>query len=289
MNKTVKKGMAIALFAGLGLGAMQAHSAAIINGSLIPGIENNLEDTDADRVLRNGSVVTSGNFQSGDILEALLRFETVNGDNINVSTGNLGYQLIAYSQLVIPDDPTDNVGAAVNNGDGTFTVNFAASGNLGAGVLAEVYENTSTVLQFSNDPAAEIAQVLGTTLIAEFGLSDADDFWTATLPLNIPTLATNGAGSPQNPAGILGLTLMNNPGALPIATNGIQSQATGTFHDIVGSASAFAKPQNFNSGWLVATNTEIRFNLAQVPEPGIMMLLGAGLVGVGFARNRVKA
>lgn len=289
MNKPLLKITALAVFAGLSLSAMQAHSAAIINGSLIPNIENNLEDTDADRILRNGSVVNSGNFMSGDILEALLRFETVNGTNINVATGDLNYQMVAYSQLVIPDDPTDMVGAAVNNGDGTFTVQFAASGNLGAGVLAEVYENTAQVLQFANDPAAEIAQVLGTTLIAEFGLSDADDFWTATLPLNIATLATNGAGSPQNPAGVLGLTLMNNPGMLPIETNGIQSQAVGTFHDIVGSASAFANPASFNTGWLVATNTEIRFNIAQVPEPGIVMLMGAGLLGAGFVRKRVNA
>jgi hypothetical protein len=57
-------------------------------------------------------------------------------------------------------------------------------------------------------------------------------------------------------------------------------------HDVVGNGSGFKPSTNFNSGWLLETNTTIRFNT--IPEPSMLGLLGLALLGAGFASKRRK-
>jgi hypothetical protein len=86
---------------------------------------------------------------------------------------------------------------------------------------------------------------------------------------------------------VFGLSLLNNPGGLNIEVNGIQSGVTGTFHDLVGNASAKERSTGFNSNWIVETDTQVKFNV--VPAPGILLLMGAGMLGMGFTRKRFTA
>jgi hypothetical protein len=299
MKKPVLIGSALTLLAGLTFASMQAHSAAIVNGALDPG-ENTFQDRDGDRILREGQVLlpggyaAAGAFQVGDILEAVLVFDSINGLTPIQQGLPATYDLIAYSQLKIAN-LTLNLGAD-NAAGGTganadfYDVIYTASGNLGANVLVEVYENNdATFVNFGNDPTVAVAYTLGQSLIAEFGFGEGDDFWVGALPLTIAELEAVGAGTgnADNASGVFGLSLLSNPGSLPIAKNAIQSGVTNTFHDLVGNASAKERSTGYNDNWIVETDTQAKF--VTVPEPGTLLLMGVGLLGAGFARKRASA
>lgn len=300
---------------------MQAHSAAIVNDYLNgPGIENTFQDTDGDRILRECTagvnctgipytsggqtynIITTGAWQEGDILEAVLRFDTINSSSPD-DLGNSDYSLVAYAQIEIASLKLNNNGTA-DAADDFYDVVYAASGNLGTNVLVEVYEEdgAASINFTSTSPGAAIAKLLDPTgdfdLIAEFGIDPAKeldatldpDYWTGTLPLNIDLLALlgTGTGNKDTASGIYGLSLITNPGAIPVAENAQLSTETFTYHDLVGNASVKNRSANFNAGWLIETDSQVFFVTA-VPEPSVLFLMGAGLVGLGFARKRAHA
>lgn len=274
--------------ATLSLGFVQAQ-AAIINNALVAGI-NTIQDSDAERILRNGTAITTGAFQVGDVIETVLRIETVNGDNINTAVGSLTYQLNSVIRLQVASitdtgiDP-DGAGALGN----LFDLVFSPTGTLGAGVFAEVYERTPPQPEFDlgDSAATSIANIMAQTLIAELGIGDLDDFWVARTVNDIGANATAaGPGSPQAANGQFGLSVLSNPGSLTYIANSIQSGTTGTFHDVVGSTSVYARETGVNTDWLLSSNADIRFN---VPEPGVISLMGLGLLGMGAALRKRKS
>jgi hypothetical protein len=299
MKKPVLIGSALTLLAGLTFASMSANSAALVNDALVLG-ENTFQDRDGDRVLRDGEVLlpadydAAGNFQVGDILEAVLVFDSINGLTPIQQGLPATYDLLAYSQLEIAS-LTLNLGAdGVAGGTGVnadfYDVIYKASGNLGANVLVAVYENNDgTFVNFGNNPTTSVAYVLAQDLIATFGYGEADDFWSGALPLTIAQLELvgQGTGVADNASGVFGLSLLSNPGSLPIGKNAIQSDVTGTFHDLVGNASAKERSTGYNSNWIVETDTQAKF--VTVPEPGTLLLMGVGLLGAGFARKRASA
>jgi hypothetical protein len=269
--------------------AVVPAGAAIINGSFIPGV-NTIQDTSAERILAaDGSVVTSGEFAVGMTIESILRFETVNSTGVQVSVGDLDYNLLAYSKLSIEAILNeDGTGLCSNTIGDTCTLVFGSG--FGTNVAAEIYEGTTAPANlFSLAPAAGIAAVLGETLIAELGFAEADDFWLSQFIYQpggdgtIDTIAGLVPGNSQVAQGIFGISLVSNAGGLPVETNAIENGTTGTFHDFVGSASIFTRETNTNDGWLVSNNLEARFN---VPEPGSLALVGLALAGVGFVASR---
>lgn len=299
------KNFAVSALAAAVVGLMSpigVAEAAVINTMFNAGL-NEIQDQDAERVLRptdsadadyvyNGqgfNVVTSGGFQVGDVIETVFRFDTVNAVTIADELPS-PYQLLGHSLLEIGSISltTDQNGNSLIDSDDIVSFVFNTTGLMGANVAVELYERTTNATLGYNAgavPETGVAEILNETLILELGLLEADDFWFGGSVFDISLLAAATQGSGQAASGIFGLSVITNPGNLPILKNGILSSISGQMHDVVGDASAYAREVGVNSGWLVSSNTNASFN---VPEPGTLALTGLGLLFAGAARRRMS-
>ena len=285
----LKKGVGIAAFAAVATMSTGAHSAAVINCCFIDGL-NTLQDSDADRILRTVTVdgvpvtqvVTGGQFQVGDVVESILRIDTVNSAAINGAVGTLNYGLWAYATLTI-NAITDTLGGSCDVNDTCIAQTTP---------VVEVYEDLVGTNYLTQAPATGIAGVQADDLILTLGLVDTDDFWAITFNRTAAGEISNIAGAPQGSgqAGlyVFGLSATSNPGSIPFAPDGTLQSVTGTYHDFIGDGSGYARETGVNSGWLLSTNTTVLFN--RVPEPGSLALLGLGLAAASwFGGRRRKA
>ena len=287
----VKNGLAIAAFAiagSLSFGAQAAN--ATIDCCFVPGL-NELQDSDADRILRAGTVITSGNFATGDVIQSLLRIDTVNSAQINAAVGNLNYQLDAVATLTIT--------SIVDINGGTCDLGDQCIARTSASV--QVYEQNNNTNQLALAPASGIAAAQAGTLVLTLGTTAADDFWFIQFTNTgntIGAIAAAPQGSSQQGLYIFGVSATSNPGNIPFQPEGVTDGRTPatcpicgapTTHDFIGNGSGFALENGVNNGWLLSTNTTVLFNVRAVPEPGTLVLLGLGLAALSFGGLRRKA
>ena len=274
----MRKGLGLAAFAvAAAVISPLAHADAVINCCFTAGL-NELEDTDADRVLRDGVAVTTGTLQKGDVIESLLQINTVNGQIIQQAVGDLNYGLWAFATLTLGDSTCNGT-----------TCTFSATPEI------SVYETDTGTNYLAQAPATGISNVQSDgTLILTLAVDtthDPADFWSITIPDDPNALTIIGMqkpGSGQAGVYLFGVTGATNPGNIPFDPLATEQQATGTFHDFVGDGSAFARQTGVNTGWLFSTNTSVSFT--KVPEPGSLALLGLGLaVASWFGGRRRKA
>lgn len=275
-NGLFKKTMLAVAFVGMAAASI-ASQAAVINSLFQPGV-NQIEDTDVERVLdAQGNTVTTGNLQVGDVLQSILRFNTANTTTISDALP-APYQLTAFSQLKV---------ATISAPDANGIVSIGFQPVAADNVMVSLYERTSAAQPaFSQTiaPDTAISNVQAQTLIATFGIGNVNDFWVAQSFLDIAQVAALSSSDPQATAGNAGLSVLNNPGNLPIEP----LQMTGLFgnlHDVVLNSSVYQLAPGVNSGWLVSSNTSAQFT---VPEPAPLALIGLGLAALGLVRRRQK-
>jgi len=275
------------------LGATQAQAGAVLNSVLVGNQINTLQDSDAERVLRGGVSQTFGAFAVGDVIQSAVRFDTVNGTLVPNAFSSFTYQVTAIIELKIA--AIIDTGIASGTGFGNLQqLVFTTTGNLGTNVFANLYERTDTSagtnVNFSDTAAATLSHIGAQTLIASLGLGEADDFWTSLVINDIGTISTAISGSSQAASGTYGLTVLANPGAINIKTNGIISGTDGKLHDVVGSTSIFTCETGVNcrpGEWIASSNADARFFV--VPEPSDISLMGLGLLGMGAVLRKRKS
>ena len=277
MNTKLKTIVA-ALGLGLALSSTASH-ASLIN-TLFSAGTNTVQDQDAERLLDSTGAVKAGGLQYvvGDSIQSILRFDSVNGGTIGDSLP-APYQLTGYSNLIVSSITDLNGGALALNDP--IRLHFGLAGD----TLVSIFEHTSgTALNFANTPAVSIANILGQSPVASFGLSAAGgDFWFADT-INNSSAITLAVGSGQVAAGAFGLTMLT--GDIPLIAKGILSPIDFAMHDLIGDASVFGRETGVNTGWQVSSNINASFN---VPEPESLALLGIGLLGMGASLRKRKA
>ncbi|MBN2021379.1 MAG: hypothetical protein JW809_01165 [Pirellulales bacterium] len=304
----MRKGLlfGLALFALALLIQAPAVQGAVINSYMAPGVINQLQDFDAERLLDSTGApkpLVAGQklIQVGDYIEAIVKFDTINSTNIPATLG-ASYQLTGYSKVqVLALNPTATPGLYnIIMGPG-----IDRDGDLVNETCIELYENTNVVAATAFDVTVDpdlggIARATSGNLIATLGFGQAagvlppsnDDFWVAlNAPQDISVFKTTAAGGTFH----FGLTVLLNPGLLPIDTELLGGGVTvlaglgGTTHDVAGNGSLKMVTYDMHSDWDAQTDTLAVFKVVPEPASVVVWTMLAGIaLGLVYRRRSAK-
>ncbi len=287
---------------GLAVSTPQAK-AVILNGQVVAGVPNTIEDTDFERLIKGAGNLLPTTLQVGDRLEAIATFNTFNGSLFFVNPALAPpYQLTAHINLVVASKTP--VGGGLSD--------FQFYNGFGDNTAVKLYENpTPTAAQrFAGaiDATGTVADGVSRATSGQLvwalaivgddpstgAVEPGDDFWASNDsaddvagfdPAN-PTLPSSGNFN-------FGLTVVTNNGLafVPNAMSAINVVLGGlpTFHDVVGNGDLLDLPVTpAITAWDLQTNTQ--FQWVGVPEPAsILMWTGFGALAAFVAYRRRKS
>lgn len=293
-NITAMTGIAAAALAWTG-----AAQAASVSSLLFPG-QNLLSDNSAEELINAGGA-TDTIVDVGDRLRGIFRIETIEdvmGPGANsLASGSGNNELAGLFDITVTG--VTIAGGAIGGGTCTsvwcFTFGPTASfeATYGAGAMVAFYEDA--VHEFSRTGAP------GTQGVLEGNITDGSLLWVAGLT-GPSTFWT--AGAFTNDIAIVGaVPSPGNGGQFNIAADLLVNNSTRSFTAVpcgnpftftVGLASICGSGSLLGTGGVATpydSFDDVNFTMNTVPEPGSVLLMGAGLLGLGasVARSRKKA
>lgn len=277
-----------AVTAALAFGVPNAMALSV--SSAVPGGPVLLSDNSAEYMISGAGDLNAATLDVGDSLRGIFSIDNITGSGpqVAIGTGTAYNELTGLFQVVVTGK------TAVGGGRFNFTFGFDSTFGQGAGVVGVLRDDAAQDFARINcaTTAACEATATGGSLWATVGFG-ADGFWSASNAVDTPGL---GALLPlTTPLGSFSLGLdfiTNNTGyewnkVACVDTTNLSLHSV----DVCGQGGLLASGSGFGP---TPTNTpydifdNVDFTMNRIPEPGSMLLLGAGLLGLGLSGRRKK-